>query len=112
MTDSFAARSMERKNVKGLVLDSTRPNLSSASSNNNSNNDDQKFDWDHDSLRPEEEVQLGIRTECNLDIKREDLEVVQELGSGNGGTVSKVKHLPTGAIMAQKVWLSSRARPG
>ena len=46
-------------------------------------------------------LELGI--EFKLDLKAEDLELVDELGSGNGGTVSRVRHIPTGAIMARKV---------
>jgi mitogen-activated protein kinase kinase len=38
-----------------------------------------------------------------LDLRPEELEVVKELGSGNGGTVSKIRHLSTGTIMARKV---------
>ncbi len=47
--------------------------------------------------------QLEIGIEYKLDLKREDLEVLKELGSGNGGTVSKVRHIATGTIMARKV---------
>lgn len=46
-------------------------------------------------------LELGI--EFKLDLKAEDLELVGEVGAGNGGTVSKVRHIPTGAIMARKV---------
>jgi mitogen-activated protein kinase kinase len=46
---------------------------------------------------------LEIGVEFKLDLRAEDLEVVNELGAGNGGTVSKVRHIPTGAIMARKV---------
>ena len=49
-------------------------------------------------------LELGI--EFKLDLKAEDLELVNELGAGNGGTVSKVRHIPTGAIMARKVGFS------
>ncbi|CRK48751.1 hypothetical protein BN1723_020639, partial [Verticillium longisporum] len=41
--------------------------------------------------------------EYKLDLKQEDLEVLKELGSGNGGTVSKVRHVLTGTVMARKV---------
>ncbi|KAI9342381.1 kinase-like domain-containing protein [Obelidium mucronatum] len=37
-----------------------------------------------------------------MKLRDKDLEFIQELGAGNGGTVSKVKHLPTGMIMARK----------
>lgn len=47
-------------------------------------------------------AQLEIGIEYKLDLKREDLEVLKELGHGNGGTVSKVRHLVTGTIMARK----------
>jgi mitogen-activated protein kinase kinase len=48
-------------------------------------------------------LELGI--EFKLDLRAEDLELINELGAGNGGTVSMVRHIPTGAIMARKVRL-------
>ncbi|KIY53729.1 kinase [Fistulina hepatica ATCC 64428] len=39
------------------------------------------------------------------DLKNEDLRNLQELGSGNGGSVVKVLHIPTGTIMAKKIVL-------
>jgi hypothetical protein len=51
----------------------------------------------------EQLANLEIGVEFKLDLRAEDLEGVNELGHGNGGTVSKVKHVPTGAIMARKV---------
>lgn len=95
---------MKRKNVKGLALTPAAPK--SSSTNNNTN--DQKPDWGFGGSRADEagqEAQLEIGIEFNLDLRQEDLEIVKELGSGNGGTVSKVKHLPTGTTMARKVCL-------
>ena len=37
------------------------------------------------------------------DVQLDDLQMVQELGSGNGGTVHKVLHKTTGTAMALKV---------
>ncbi len=37
------------------------------------------------------------------DLKEHDFERITELGSGNGGVVLKVKHTPSGIIMARKV---------
>lgn len=37
------------------------------------------------------------------DLRNEDLKDMQELGQGNGGSVKKVEHVPTGTIMAKKV---------
>lgn len=41
------------------------------------------------------------------DLKNEDLKDIQELGQGNGGSVKKVEHIPTGMIMAKKVCVFS-----
>ncbi|KAM0790501.1 hypothetical protein ACM66B_003375 [Microbotryomycetes sp. NB124-2] len=46
-------------------------------------------------------LELGV--EFKLDLKNEDLQVLEEVGSGNGGTVSRALHVPTKAIMAKKV---------
>ncbi|KAI8817147.1 kinase-like domain-containing protein [Fimicolochytrium jonesii] len=47
--------------------------------------------------------ELSLPQETKLDLKREDIEILQELGAGNGGTVHKVRHIPTGTIMAKKI---------
>ena len=44
------------------------------------------------------------------DLHNEDLEDLKELGQGNGGSVKKVKHKPTGTIMAKKVPSPSLSR--
>ena len=61
--------------------------------------------WGQGGSRAEDanEAQLEIGIEFNLDLRQEDLEIIKELGHGNGGTVSKIKHLPTGTTMARKV---------
>ncbi len=46
---------------------------------------------------------LEIGVEFKLDLRSEDLIVLKELGSGNGGTVSKVMHAATKVVMAKKV---------
>lgn len=48
-------------------------------------------------------AQLEIGIEYKLDLKKEDLVVLKELGSGNGGTVSKVRHVATNTVMARKI---------
>ncbi|KAI9009126.1 kinase-like domain-containing protein [Hyaloraphidium curvatum] len=40
--------------------------------------------------------------EAKLDVKGEDLEMLEELGSGNGGTVNRVLYKPTETVMARK----------
>ncbi|KAI9735719.1 MAG: MAP kinase kinase (MEK) [Claussenomyces sp. TS43310] len=96
MSEGFGARTLKRKNVKGLALNKPAPRPA-----------------------PEEEQQAGPRykpggtngqtaqleigLEYKLDVKREDLETIKELGSGNGGTVSKVRHIATGTVMARKI---------
>ncbi|RXW22122.1 hypothetical protein EST38_g3742 [Candolleomyces aberdarensis] len=43
-----------------------------------------------------------LKLQINLDLKGSDLEKLADLGQGNGGSVEKVKHVPTGTIMAKK----------
>lgn len=38
------------------------------------------------------------------DLRNDDFERLEELGYGSGGAVLKVKHKPTGVIMARKVY--------
>lgn len=94
---------MKRKNVKGLALTPAAPKPPPPA--------------EHEDLGPvnggpkvhdDQTAQLEIGIEFNWDLRTEDLEVIKELGSGNGGTVSKVRHIPTNTIMARKVsrWCS------
>lgn len=86
----FGARTLKRKNVKGLALNKPAPPPA-----RKDNHDEQQGDG--------QSAQLEIGIEYKLDLKREDLEVLKELGAGNGGTVSKVRHIATGTVMARKV---------
>jgi hypothetical protein len=54
-----------------------------------------------DNARQTAQLEIGI--EYKLDLKKEDLDVLKELGHGNGGSVSKVRHMATGTVMARKV---------
>ncbi|KAI1850598.1 hypothetical protein JX265_004308 [Neoarthrinium moseri] len=102
MADPFAPRSMKRKNVKGLALTPAAPKAPPTASTNSR---DQGASWGTGGSKHEDggDAQLEIGIEFNLDLRQEDLEIIKELGSGNGGTVSKIKHLPTGTTMARKV---------
>lgn len=40
------------------------------------------------------------------DLGAADLKKLSDLGQGNGGSVEKVEHIPTGTIMAKKVRLA------
>lgn len=93
MSDGFAPRSMKRKNVKGLALTPAAPKPPPTAETG------LKFD----PRENDQSAQLEIGIEYKLDLKQEDLEVLKELGSGNGGTVSKVRHVLTGTVMARKV---------
>lgn len=50
-------------------------------------------------------MDLGARSEpeLRLELDNEVLEVIDDLGAGNGGTVSKVLHKPSGITMAKKM---------
>ena len=51
------------------------------------------------------ELEIGL--ELRLDLRPEDFQTIDELGRGNGGTVSKVLHVRTNTVMAKKVRLPS-----
>ena len=90
----FAPRSMKRKNVKGLALTPAAPKPPPTAENAN---------YSFGAKGDDNSVQLEIGIEFNLDLKPEDLEIIKDLGAGNGGSVSKVRHIPTNTVMARKV---------
>lgn len=93
MSDGFGPKTLKRKNVKGLALNKPAPRPAPTEEQIGQKGDGQNG----------QSAQLEIGIEYKLDLKREDLEVMKELGSGNGGTVSKVRHIATGTVMARKV---------
>lgn len=95
MADPFAPRTMKRKNVKGLALNAGAPKPPPAT--------ESRPDQDFYNEGANKEGQLEIGIEYKLDLRHDDLEVIKELGSGNGGTVSKVRHKATDTVMARKV---------
>lgn len=98
MSDAFGARTLKRKNVKGLALSKPPPPPAAPAEKNQQAPGNNEID---ELAGRTQQLEIGI--EYKLDLKREDLEVLKELGSGNGGTVSKVRHIATGTIMARKV---------
>ncbi|PPQ76023.1 hypothetical protein CVT26_005552 [Gymnopilus dilepis] len=50
-------------------------------------------------------AKLDLKDKPKLDLKNADLKKLADLGQGNGGSVEKVEHLPTGTIMAKKIVL-------
>ena len=93
---AFGNRTLKRKNVKGLALSAPQPMSPTPSAG------DVQIPGGlgNDISRPDT---LVIGENLKLDLKSEDLIVLKELGAGNGGTVSKVMHPATKAIMAKKV---------
>ena len=87
---------MKRKNVKGLALTPAAPKPPPTAENAN-------LGSDLGAKGEENTAQLEIGIEFNLDLKPEDLEIIKDLGAGNGGSVSKVRHIPTSTVMARKV---------
>jgi mitogen-activated protein kinase kinase len=94
MADPFKPKTMKRKNLKGLALSAPppkpAPSAGDAQAPGGIANDDKQ-----------DTLEIGV--EFQLDLKAEDLIVLRELGSGNGGTVSKVQHAATKVVMARKV---------
>lgn len=101
MSDSFKARSLKRKNVKGLALNAPPPKAA------NPSDGDSQIPGGIGNSESDRADTLEIGLEFKLDLKSEDLVVIKELGAGNGGTVSKVMHATTKVIMARKVGTSN-----
>lgn len=104
MGDLMKPKTMKRKNLKGLALSAPppkpAPSAGDAQVPGGIANDDRQ-----------DTLEIGV--EFQLDLKAEDLIVLRELGSGNGGTVSKVQHTATKVVMARKVrGMASEAIPG
>jgi mitogen-activated protein kinase kinase len=104
MADPFKPKTMKRKNLKGLALSAPppkpAPSAGDAQMPGGIGNDDKQ-----------DTLEIGV--EFQLDLKAEDLIVLRELGSGNGGTVSKVQHAATKVVMARKVsWTDKWGRNG
>ena len=95
MADQFKARTLKRKNVKGLALNATPKPAANAS--------DQDLPGTGAPADANRTDTLEIGLEFRLDLRSEDLITIKELGAGNGGTVSKVKHASTNVVMARKV---------
>lgn len=95
--DAFKTKTMKRKNVKGLALSAPPPKPAAPSA------PDSQLPGalGNDENRRGDTLEIGV--EFRLDLRSEDLEVIKELGAGNGGTVSKVMHTATKVIMARKV---------
>jgi hypothetical protein len=101
MADQFQARTLKRKNVKGLALNAA-PKATS-----NPPDGDAQVPGAVGNSESNRTDTLEIGLEFRLDLRSEDLVTLKELGAGNGGTVSKVMHASTKVVMARKVCVSS-----
>ncbi|PYH45007.1 MAP kinase kinase Ste7 [Aspergillus saccharolyticus JOP 1030-1] len=97
MADQFKARTLKRKNVKGLALNAA-PKPASTSADG-----DSQGSGAVGSVETNRTDTLEIGLEFRLDLRSEDLITLKELGAGNGGTVSKVMHASTKVVMARKI---------
>ncbi|KAK5117009.1 hypothetical protein LTR62_006730 [Meristemomyces frigidus] len=97
-SDKFAARSMKRKNVKGLALSKPPTPAAAAPAAPNS-----MLPGGSTNNAPRRDDTLEIGVEFAPDWRAEDLEVIKDLGAGNGGTVSKVRHRSWNLVMARKI---------
>lgn len=94
----FKTRTMKRKNVKGLALSASSPKTAEPSAG-----DSQIPGAIGNKMETMDTLEIGV--EFQLDLQKDELVVLRELGAGNGGTVSKVMHPATRVIMARKVRL-------
>lgn len=97
----------KRKNLKNLTIDHSPFSVQAKEGEAAGDEDATKLAPGtrasyHNSLT-EQLATLEIGFEYKLDLRAEDLQTLDELGSGNGGTVTKVLHVPTRTVMAKKV---------
>jgi mitogen-activated protein kinase kinase len=57
----------------------------------------------HSAIQPTLSSTLVKLDMVKFDLRDGDLRYMAELGQGNGGSVIKVEHVPSGTIMAKKV---------
>ncbi|KAH8428958.1 MAP kinase kinase Ste7 [Aspergillus melleus] len=96
MADQFKARTLKRKNVKGLALNAAPKPSSSTDSDGQASGA-----VGSGEVKQTDTLEIGL--EFRLDLRSEDLVTLKELGAGNGGTVSKVMHASTKVVMARKI---------
>jgi mitogen-activated protein kinase kinase len=86
--------------TEGAVLSVAGPNSAPATGVPSAS----KANYSYHSTLSSTLANLEIHSEKSYrDLRNEDLKDLQELGQGNGGSVKKVEHTPTGTIMAKKV---------
>lgn len=60
----------------------------------------------HDDMQEKLNEKLAqLKLQIKHDLKNSDLKKLADLGQGNGGSVEKVEHVPTGTLMAKKIVL-------
>ncbi|KAJ2962321.1 hypothetical protein NQZ79_g2569 [Umbelopsis isabellina] len=90
-----------KRNFKNLSLQNSPIVVHPASPTCDSDTSELNEDLRYNELTEQlQDLQIGL--ELRLDLRAEDIETLEELGAGNGGTVCKVVHQPTKTIMAKK----------
>lgn len=89
---------MKRRNLKGLQLPAAKIGNEAETTKGSTTTTTGTVDHLGSNLS-----RMSLNIDFKFDLHQEDLKVISELGHGNGGTVSKVMHLPTHTIMAKKV---------
>jgi hypothetical protein len=91
-----------KRNFKNLSLQNSPIVIQPASPTGHSKADVNSDQVHYSDLSGQlQDLEIGL--ELRLDLRAEDIETLEELGAGNGGTVCKVLHIPTKTIMAKKV---------
>jgi mitogen-activated protein kinase kinase len=97
--DAFKGKTMKRKNVKGLALSAPPARQTTAAP---AETDAQlPGSIANPTSRRDDTLEIGV--EFQPDWRTEDLEIIKDLGAGNGGTVSKVRHKGWNLVMARKI---------
>jgi mitogen-activated protein kinase kinase len=97
--DAFKGKTMKRKNVKGLALSAPPARQTTPAPAE----PDAQLPGSiaNPASRRDDTLEIGV--EFQPDWRTEDLEIIKDLGAGNGGTVSKVRHKGWNLVMARKI---------
>ncbi|KAA8909244.1 hypothetical protein TRICI_004556 [Trichomonascus ciferrii] len=104
----MAGKTLKRRNFKQLSLNpggggSDKPNVQVSSSSASSDEKRPSSQAQGEEKLTNQLASLELGVEFKLDLRKDDFETLSELGCGNGGTVTRVLHVPTQTVMAKKV---------
>jgi hypothetical protein len=101
-----AGANQQQSSAGGASLTSALSNMSLASSNDSMDSQRRRQRLQINlpgAEKPEAPAASQLPTSTQFNLQEEDLDTLEELGMGSGGTVFRVMHRSTGTVMAKKI---------